>query len=105
MDEPREQEQSIKDRKRLLYEADEWPTQRQAEGKPFAEHLRETPADPVPTGIKAALWAAGIVAGLLLAAAGWKLSQPREKAQTPAKKSVKVQPPMATQSASEPALG
>ncbi len=78
----REQEQSIKDRKRLLYEDDD-PMPSSAgtvAGKPFAVHLRETPAAPLPTSIRAALWAAGVVVALLLAAAAYKSSRARPQA-------------------------
>ncbi len=83
----REQEQSIKDRKRLLYDADDpIPSSVPAgDRKPFALYLRETPAAPLPAPIKAALWAAGVVGALLLAAAAYKASQhkaPPSKAAT-----------------------
>src|SRR4051812_36064681 len=64
---PREQDQSIKDRKRLLYDDDDLPPA--PESKPFDLYLPQTPAAPLPPAIKAALWGAGIVVGLLLAAA------------------------------------
>jgi hypothetical protein len=73
----REQEQSIKDRKRLLYDADDPIASSAPTGdrKPFALHLRETPAARLPTPIKAALWGAGVLVTLLLAAAVYKATQ------------------------------
>jgi hypothetical protein len=41
--------------------------------KSFPEYLRETPAAPLSTGLKAALWAVGLVAAILFAAALWRL--------------------------------
>ena len=81
MDAPREQEQSIKDRKKLLFDDDPPPlaTGPIVERKPFAVHLQKTPAQPLSTTVKAMLWAAGIVVGLLLAGAAWRSSQPKVK--------------------------
>jgi hypothetical protein len=81
MDAPREQEQSIKDRKKLLFDDDPFPvpTGPAVERKPFAVYLQKTPAQPLSTGVKALLWAAGIVVGLLLAGAAWRSSQPKVK--------------------------
>jgi hypothetical protein len=59
-----EQEQAIKARKQLLFEVEEQPGA--VTRKPFAEYLRETPAAPLSGGMKAALWAAGAVALLML---------------------------------------
>lgn len=80
-DVPREQDQSIKDRKRLLYEDDDLPVSSAptVASKPFSVYLNETPAAPLSGGIKAALWAVGIVVGLLLAGAAWKSQRPKEK--------------------------
>lgn len=68
----REQEISIKKREGELFrpEGDDLQT---APTKPFAEYLRETPADPLPSWVKAALWATGVVVALLFAAALWRL--------------------------------
>lgn len=81
MGEPREQEQSIKDRKKLLYDAEPMavPTSSGEIRKPFILHLRETPAAPLPASLKAGLWAVGIVVALLLMGAAWKASQPKAK--------------------------
>ncbi len=80
MAEPREQEQSIKDRKKLLYDDDPTPASAvKGIGKPFTLHLRETQAAPLPMALMAGLWLAGIVVALLLAGAAWKASQPRAK--------------------------
>jgi hypothetical protein len=70
---PREQEQSIKARKKLLFDDDEdAPAAAPRElvvRKPFREYLQTTPAAPLSGGVKAALWAAGVVVLLLLIAA------------------------------------
>lgn len=81
MSDPREQEQSIKDRKKLIYDDDPTPasTRPVIERKPFKIHLRETPPQPLSTGLKVGLWAAGIAVALLLAGALWKASQPKAK--------------------------
>ena len=42
--------------------------------KPFPVYLRETPAFPMSSTVKAMLWFAGIIVGLLFLAAVWKLS-------------------------------
>jgi hypothetical protein len=78
MSDPREQEQSIKDRKKLIYDDDPTPMSGSV-GKPFVLYLRETPPQPLSLGLKAALWAAGIVVLLLLAGALYKSSQPKPK--------------------------
>ncbi|MDB5352664.1 MAG: hypothetical protein JWN86_3911 [Planctomycetota bacterium] len=89
---PREQEQSIKDRKRLLYDDDEPPVSASADSKPFAVYLRETPARPLSAPVKAALWAAAIAVGLLLAGALMKSTQGKP----PTKKRAEVSPPRVT---------
>ena len=65
------QEQSIKDRKKQLYDVDAAPV---VEGstRPFKEFLRDTPAAPLAGGVKAMLWAVGVVVAFLLAAALFK---------------------------------
>ena len=76
---PREQEQQIRARKTLLYEADEGelPPTPVVPIKPFAEHLRDTPAFPLSGGTKAILWALGVVVALLLVAALARSARPR----------------------------
>lgn len=66
---------SIKARKQQLFESEEpAPT---GSSKPFAEFLRETPADPMPAWLKAALWAAGAVVALMLVLALMRVGRPR----------------------------
>jgi hypothetical protein len=68
-----EQEASIKSRAHELFvkpEADEGTRAT----KPFLVYLRETPAFPMSSTVKAMLWFAGIIVGLLFLAAVWKLS-------------------------------
>jgi len=62
------QEQSIKDRKKQLYDADA-PAVAVGPHKPFQDVLRSTPAAPLSTATKAALWAVTVVVLLLLVAA------------------------------------
>ena len=63
----RTQEQSIKARKHQLFEVDE-PLD-SGPRRPFRDCLRETPADPLSTPLKALLWTVGTVVILLLIAA------------------------------------
>ena len=63
-----EQEQAIKARKQLLFEAED-VAKVGGDRTPFADYVRTTPAAPLPLWIKAALGAAGAVAGLFLIAA------------------------------------
>jgi hypothetical protein len=62
----RTQEQSIKERKNELFEVD--PSLQAPTGprKSFQECLRETPADPLTTPVKALLWTVGTIVILLL---------------------------------------
>ncbi len=61
------QEQSIKARKHQLYEDD--PVLDTGPRRSFKECLRETPAEPLSTPIKALLWTLGTVVILILVAA------------------------------------
>src|SRR5689334_2158571 len=47
--------------------------------KPFADYVRETPAEPLSGGVKALLWAAAIVVALILVAALTLGPRPRGK--------------------------
>ncbi|SIO30430.1 hypothetical protein SAMN05444166_3631 [Singulisphaera sp. GP187] len=62
---PREQEQSIKARKREIFEEEQSFGPR----KPFADYLARTEATPLSTGQKAVLWGVGALVVLLLLAA------------------------------------
>ena len=83
---PREtEEQSIKARKRELYDAprdDAVPAL-----KPFPEYLRETPAAPMPAWGKGLLIVLGLIVALLLAAALWRGTKPRQASVRPAARS------------------
>ena len=71
---PREQEQSIKARKQLLFEEDEkLAPGASAPRMPFVAYLRTTPAAPLPAMWKAILGVAGAIVMLLLLAALWRL--------------------------------
>jgi hypothetical protein len=68
-----EQEHSIKSRAHEVFvkqeaEKPDRPT------KPFTVYLRETPAFPMSSTVKAMLWFAGIIVGILFLAAVLKLS-------------------------------
>ena len=76
---PREQEDSIKDRKKLLFDNDDPPFIATGDRKPFALYLKETPPQPISGLVKAMLWAVGIAVGVLLMGAMWKASQPKVK--------------------------
>lgn len=66
-----EQEVSIRRRGHELFVDDD--VARAGPSRPFSDFLRETPAAPLSSGVKAALWAVAIVAALLFAAALWRL--------------------------------
>lgn len=68
MMDPKDQDQSIKARKKLLYEEDEVPPSALSDGDrlPFRAYLSKTPAAPLPIGTKALLWLAAVIVGLLL---------------------------------------
>jgi len=73
----REQDISIRQREGELFRREDATSS----ARPFAEYLRETPAHPLPSWVKAALWAVGVVVALLFAAALWRLqSRPAPKA-------------------------
>jgi len=80
-----EQEASIKSRAHELFVKPEADAATRAT-KPFPVYLRETPAFPMSSTVKAILWFAGIIVGLLFLAAVWKLSiryGPRQQAPKP----------------------
>jgi hypothetical protein len=70
---PREQEQSIKARKREIFEEEEDFGPR----RPFSEYLAETEATPLTAGQKATLWGVGVLVLLLLLAALLTMPAPR----------------------------
>lgn len=78
---PREQEQSIKARKRELFEA-QAPTVGPL--RRFSYYLGATPSSPLSTPQKAVLWAVGIVVLLLFLAAMLTIPSPRGRPQRPA---------------------
>ncbi len=77
-----EQEQSIKARGSELYAR---PKRTRAVLKPVDVYLRETPAAPASTGLKATLWIVGLVVALLFIAALWRLVHKRRARPTPSR--------------------
>ena len=67
-----EQEISIKSRAHEVFAKAE-PDPR-GRTKPFPVYLRETPASPMSAAVRAVLWFAGIIVGMLFLAAVWKLT-------------------------------
>ena len=67
-----EQELSIKEREQELFVEPSDPSAPPTSVKPFAIYLRETPANPLSTEVKAILWAIGLVVLLLFALAIWR---------------------------------
>jgi hypothetical protein len=68
-----EQEHSIKVRSHELF-VEETPVGPARSTKPFAVFLKETPAQPLSAGIRALLWAIGVVVGVLFLVALWRVS-------------------------------
>jgi hypothetical protein len=81
----REQEQSIRARKQLLFEDDEprrsGPDLEPRTSKSFSEYLRTTPAAPLSGGARAVLWGTGLIVVLLFIAS--LLKRGREPASPP----------------------
>ncbi|CAN5907685.1 hypothetical protein BH23PLA1_BH23PLA1_43670 [soil metagenome] len=50
------------------------PTAADGSRPSFIEYLRKTPAEPLSTGVKAMLWAIGVLVGLLLLASLFKMA-------------------------------
>ena len=77
----RTQEQSIKERKQELFEVDQALQAPTGPRRSFQDCLRETPADPLSTPLKALLWTVGTIVILLLmfalATGGNKKPKPR----------------------------
>ena len=75
-----EQELSIKEREQELFVEPDDPSAPPTSVKPFAFYLRETPANPLSTEVKAILWAIGLVVLLLFAVAIWRAQRsPRSR--------------------------
>ena len=75
-----EQELSIKEREQELFVEPSEPSAPPTSVKPFAIYLRETPANPLSTEVKAILWAIGLVVLLLFAVAIWRAQRsPRSR--------------------------
>jgi hypothetical protein len=77
----RSPEQSLKSRKSTLFDEDEPASAASAPRRSFQDCLRQTPAAPLSTGLKATLWVVGgIVVVLLIAAlatSGGKRPRPK----------------------------
>lgn len=65
-------DREIKARKSFLYEPTSEPSAASGPRKSFAEVLRETPAEPLSTGVKAALIVTAVVVGLAFLASLYK---------------------------------
>lgn len=77
----REQEQSIRARKQLLFEEEELTPRHDAASdhgprKSFSEYLRATPAAPLSGSTRAMLWGAGLIVVLLFIASLVKRGSP-----------------------------
>jgi hypothetical protein len=68
-----EQEISIKSRAHEVFDTAD-PELVHRATKPFPVYLRETPASPISSTVKAMLWFAAIIVALLFLAAVWKLT-------------------------------
>lgn len=77
-----EQELSIKEREQELF-VESIGTPAPTTTKPFADYLRETPADPLSTHVKAILWIVGLIVLLLLALAIWRAQRPTRSRSRP----------------------
>jgi hypothetical protein len=91
----REQEQSIRERKQLLFEEDDLPSRpidAPEPVRPFNEYLRTTPAAPLSGLAKALLWGVGVVVVLLLVAALFKTGNRSAKAPPPRGAAARVVP-------------
>lgn len=95
MMDPKDQDQSIKERKKLLYEEDEVPPSAAGDGErlPFRVYLTRTPAAPLPVGTRALLWLAAAVVALLLLLTILRGAYPRKPARpgTPALKKSEIE--------------
>jgi hypothetical protein len=67
-----EQELSIKEREQELFVEPQESQSAPPSVKPFAIYLRETPAEPISSQVKAILWAVGVTVLILLALALWR---------------------------------
>lgn len=86
------QDQSIKARKRQLFEEDEAVAV--GSGRPFREFLRTTPAAPLSGLTRSALWAAAVVVALVLVAALYKtFHHPPRVAPGPPRKAARLGSP------------
>jgi hypothetical protein len=78
------QEQSIKARKKELFQAEPPPAASAGARKSIQEYLRDTRANPMGRGVKAALWVAAVlVVVLFLASLLTSGSRPRRRAPRP----------------------
>jgi hypothetical protein len=80
---PGDQDQSIKDRRKLLFDEEELlakpDTNASVVRKPFRTYLAETPAAPTSAGMNWLVWGAVAIVALLFAASIWKSQQPRNE--------------------------
>ncbi len=67
-----EQELSIREREQELFVESQGTSPAGLPVKPFPIYLRETPANPMSTGVKVILWSVGIAVLLLFGFALWR---------------------------------
>jgi hypothetical protein len=72
---PRPLAPSMKARRAILDEDATAPT-RPSSARPFADHLRDTPPAELPAGVKAALYVAAALVGLVLIASLMRVMKP-----------------------------
>ncbi len=78
-----EQELSIREREQELFVETQETPPAGPPVKPFPIYLRETPANPMSTGVKVILWSVGIAVLLLFAFALWRTQRPTRLKRTP----------------------
>ncbi len=71
-----EQELSIRDREQELFVEPQASPTAEPPAKPFPVYLRETPGNPLSTGVRVILWTVGIAVLLLFGFALWRTQRP-----------------------------
>ncbi len=75
---PNRKRSGSKSRRPGMFDEDEddhrAPTPTDGSHQTFVEYLRKTPAEPLSAGVKAMLWAIGVIVGLLFLASVLKMA-------------------------------